>query len=139
MPSQGAGGSSELCEFDGLPAHTRVWIGGHDLEGKRIAHRRSSAAQRPATGPIDLAVITPRSVDEAVYFADKLRDRLAPGAAIWILRRERSAESEHATGETLRSLSAALTKLGLMETGVSSIEEEYEIVRFTSARREASE
>jgi hypothetical protein len=40
---------------------------------------------RPPTGPLDAAFITPRSVDEALHFARKLRARMAPTGALWII------------------------------------------------------
>jgi len=40
---------------------------------------------RPKDGPIDVAVIVPKTVDEAVYFAGKVLNRLVRSGTVWIL------------------------------------------------------
>ncbi len=69
----------------GVTPGLRVWVGGHNPNAKREVQERLAGTVRPQTGRIDLAFITPQSVDEAVYFASKLRNRLAAGGAIWVV------------------------------------------------------
>ncbi len=67
---------------------TRVWVGGHDIETKRRLQRYLAGTVRPASGPIDVALITPQTADEARYFVAKVAVRLAPHGAIWVVTRE---------------------------------------------------
>lgn len=67
-----------------VTADTRIWVGGHNMGTKRAVAAVLDAARRPPTGPIDLAVIAPASVEEAIYFAEKVWPRLEDRASLWI-------------------------------------------------------
>ncbi len=69
-----------------LAPESRVWVGGHNLDARRVVERHLKDAIRPTLGPLDVAFITPNSADEAAYFASKLLERLAEGACIWVVR-----------------------------------------------------
>lgn len=69
---------------------TRLWLGGHFAAARRLLELDVKGLPRPATGPIDIAMITPVSVDEAVYFAIKLASRLEAGGSVWIVVRDKN-------------------------------------------------
>ena len=56
----------QIAEQLGMQAEMRVWIGGHQIEAKRIIEPYLTNATRPPTGEIDIAFITPESLDEAL-------------------------------------------------------------------------
>lgn len=63
----------------------RVWVGGRNRSVKTILENRLPPTRRPPTGPLDMALIVPRSIDEAIYFADKVSSRLVPGGTLWVM------------------------------------------------------
>lgn len=79
-------GENESVEalFDLAPG-ARVWVGGHDREARRAVERLVGSAWRLPRGPIDAAFVTPESVDEAEYFADKALSRLSPEGRVWVV------------------------------------------------------
>lgn len=85
MTSSDRKGPPTTAELWGVTPGLRVWVGGHDPNAKREVEKRLAGAVRPQTGCIDLAFITPQSVDEAVYFAGKLRVRLVADGALWVV------------------------------------------------------
>ena len=70
----------------GVRAGTRVWVGGHSVTAKRALAPHLAGTTRPPTGPVERAFVTPVSVDEAVYFATKVRDRLVDDGILWVVR-----------------------------------------------------
>ena len=68
-----------------IDSESRVWIGGHDARARRVIESLVASAQRPPTGPIDVAVITPTSAAEAAYFAGKLANRLSRDSFVWVV------------------------------------------------------
>lgn len=64
----------------------RLWIGGQDRGARRLVEAAMSGAPRPREGLIDIAFITPKDADEAVYFATKILSRMADRGTIWIAR-----------------------------------------------------
>ena len=62
-----------------------MWGGGPNVDAGRAIEVHLSGAIRPPTGTIELGLIAPLSIDEALYFADKLRSRLAPKGGVWIV------------------------------------------------------
>jgi len=62
----------------------RIWIGGHNSKARFALENRLRGAVRPLVGELEAAFLTPESMDEAVYFAQKLRPRLAPSGILWI-------------------------------------------------------
>ncbi len=85
MTSSDRNGSPTTPKLWGITPGLRVWVGGHDQNARREVEDRLAGAARPQTGRIDLAFITPQSVDEAVYFAGKLRNRLVANGALWVV------------------------------------------------------
>lgn len=83
-PTERQPAAEEAARILGAEAELRVWLGGRCIAVRRRAERWLAGAIRPPTGKIDLAVVCPESVDEAVYFADKLRKRLACDASVWV-------------------------------------------------------
>lgn len=88
----------------------RVWIGGHNREARRFIERALAGknAIRPAEGPIDVAFITPETVDEAVYFLAKLAPRVPVDGVIQIVFRAHPAADSDA--EPSRSFVNELTE-----------------------------
>ncbi|MCG3129828.1 MAG: hypothetical protein FLDDKLPJ_00563 [Phycisphaerae bacterium] len=66
------------------PGNQRVWIGGHDRNVRRLVEAAMEGTPRPADGPLDCAVVTPRDADEAEYFAAKAARRLRPTGLIYV-------------------------------------------------------
>jgi hypothetical protein len=62
-----------------------VWVGGRDLVARRAVESCLPPVQRPPTGPLDAAFITPASLDEALYFAGKVAERMRPTGSVWIV------------------------------------------------------
>jgi hypothetical protein len=62
-----------------------VWLGGNDVAVRQVLENSLSSAHRPAGGPLDVAFVTPLSVDEAVYFACKLKKRFRASGELWIV------------------------------------------------------
>ncbi len=81
---------SELAEKLGVRPGLRVWLGGQDVATRRIVEQAVKGTIRPPTGSIDLAVICPVSLDEALYFAKKLQPRLVPSASCRVVTRKES-------------------------------------------------
>jgi hypothetical protein len=81
------GGHSESEWVLGSMAGRRVWIGGNNRDARRSVEKRMADfdVHRSPTGPLDLAIITPGSVDEAVYFLEKLRERLTDKSRVWVV------------------------------------------------------
>lgn len=93
---------------------SRVWIGGHDRAARRIAGSWLGHQPHPPTGPIDVAVITPKSIQEAIYFAEKLRDRLRPAGVLWIMASSPGICVDH-SGESLAEFTTAMQGIGYAE------------------------
>ena len=74
----------------GLGPMTRLWLGGHLGAARKLLELGVKGLPRPATGPIDIAMIPPVSVDEAVYFASKLASRLGSAGGVWIVVRDKN-------------------------------------------------
>jgi hypothetical protein len=119
-----------LAKQWGVTAATRIWIGGHDLDARREVSIRLVGAARPATGPIDLAFITPLTVDEALYFAEKLRPRLTPGGAVWIVHGETDDSEQDATHLTAAQLAVAAAARGWTAAREVPISERSSSTRF---------
>lgn len=79
-----------IAEQLGIRNDMRVWIGGHQIQAKRMIEPYLSFATKPPAGEIDIAFITPETLEEAVYFAEKIQSRLTPTATIWIILSNKS-------------------------------------------------
>lgn len=91
-----------------FPPGTRTWLGGHDLTARREVHNRLKATIELVSGSIDVAIITPLSTDEAVYFAQKVAGRLQDQGPIWISRprstKTPARASSNPTAEFIRTM-----------------------------------
>lgn len=85
-----------IAERLGTVSGARVWVGGHAARPKRELNKHLDGTLRPPTGPIDVGLITPQTVEEAAYFARKLLRRLEPGALLWVVFP--AVESEELSG-----------------------------------------
>lgn len=74
-----------IAEQLGIRNDMRVWIGGHQIQAKQIIEPYLIFATKPPAGEIDIAFITPETLEEALYFAEKIQSRLTPTATIWII------------------------------------------------------
>jgi hypothetical protein len=96
----------------GLVEGARVWVGGHNLNAKRVIAPFLTKTIRPARGPIDTAFLTPQSADEAIYFAAKLWNRMGPGGRLWIVWPISPDRDVQAVDVTLGQLRAFLADTG---------------------------
>lgn len=117
----------------GVTTTTRVWIGGQDLDARREVEDRLVGVVRPATGPIDLAFVTPLTVDEALYFASKLRPRLAPSGAVWIVHSAHAASPQPGPGVTPENLDVTMAAQRWNRTRDLDLDEIYASTRFEPA------
>ena len=108
-------------------SQSRVWVGGHDARARRVIESLVALAERPATGAIDVAVITPKSADEAVYFAAKLVKRLSPDSVVWVV------VSSGETGPS-SAIVTGLAELGLVASGRVAIDDAFLAVGFETLR-----
>ena len=74
-----------LAKHLNIKPNTRIWVGGNCIETKRAIAPYLAPSSRSAHGPIDVAIITPESTEEALYFANKLRKRLDQDATVWVM------------------------------------------------------
>ena len=114
----------------GLSVGSRVWIGGHNAAAKRMIQAHLAGMARPPTGPIDAGFIAPASADEAIYFADKLRPRLRPGGAVWIVY-PATCSTDHAEFDgTRQDLITGLSELGFSESCPAKPTDDYTSLSF---------
>ena len=83
----------------GVKPESRVWVGGHNVAARRATEIHLAGTARPPTGPIDLAFIAPESIDEAVYFAQKISPRLVQDAVIWVVWPKAAIPKEERTDD----------------------------------------
>jgi hypothetical protein len=131
MPGQRDETPISTLEAWGLAPGKRVWVGG----GNASAHREVESLlladiERPPTGPIDLAILTPQSTDEAVYFARKLRPRLRPHAPLWIVFPKRGNPHEQEFTGNLDEMIIAFFELGFSEAMRAAVGEDYSSTAF---------
>ena len=104
----------------GITSAMSVWIGGHQIEAKRAIEPYLLPTTRPATGPIDVAFITPETPEEAVYFTDKIAPRLVQNAMIWVI--DSIDPLQHDTHQTLLS---TMNKSNYVETKKVKLSESF--------------
>jgi len=114
----------------GIRPGLRVWVGGHNLKAKLAAAKYLAETVRPLMGPIDLGLLTPASVDEAQYFADKLRSRLAPAGMIWIVIPRTSFPLETQSPSELADFIAAMLARGFVQIGEAALDDLYTSIGF---------
>ncbi len=105
----------------GINNDDRVWIGGHQLEAKKLATTICVGITKPPTGPLDAAIITPITSEEAAYFATKLQSRLISGGNIWIIVAENTDHNAQASQTTLESLTDDCAREALKTTGLQFV------------------
>jgi hypothetical protein len=104
---------------------SRIWVGGNNTEARREIELLVGEAQRPPEGELDCAIIAPLTTDEAVYFARKVRSRLAPRRAIWIVYPKRGSSAPDQLTGNFDDMVVALFELGFAEVGVAALNEIY--------------
>lgn len=90
----------------------RIWLGGHNQTTKAILESMLPGTHRPPTGPLDVAYIVPRSIDEAVYFAGKVSTRLVRGGEIWVIVPGCTSEDESPPADMLLVQAETLASAG---------------------------
>jgi hypothetical protein len=114
-------GEGRLLPFE-LGLGSRVWVSGHQSRTRQFVERllAERVITRPARGPIDVAMIVPRTCDEAGYFIGKICERLAPDCLAWIFVNEREPPS---VDEVLSAASLAEMKIDRYESiGVARLD-----------------
>jgi len=106
-------------------SHARVWIGGHDVAARQILEEKLVDAERPPEGPLDAAFITPQSVEEAGYFARKLRSRLMPNAVVWVVQSKIGAVGVASRSDSADDVVLEMFRGGFSEAGRAAIDERY--------------
>ena len=98
-----------------------MWVGGHNIGSRREIEEHLTGTARPPTGPIDLAFISPESIDEAAYFAKKITPRLVEGAVIWVVWPKAATPKEKAAinvTDLNRSMAEHRAAFGLEAAGL---------------------
>lgn len=114
----------------GVPDGGRVWVGGHNLEARRAAESLLVNVTHPPEGPIDRGFITPQTVDEAVYFAVKLRPRLIPGGVVWVVVPQRFGAAGKGFSGTRDELQMAMFERGFLDRRGAIIDETFRSIGF---------
>ena len=113
-----------------LDASSRVWVGGHNLNARTELERHLLEVSRPPEGPLDVAFITPNAPDEAVYFAGKLRTRLALGASLWVVLPLSHAPHAAEFNGSRDDLIVGMFERGFAEAGTATIGDGYTAIGF---------
>lgn len=96
-------------EWLGVGPQHRLWVGGHNATLRAQIERAVQGCPRPTRGEIDVALLTPASSDEALYFSGKLRSRISPQGVLIVLIPE-ALPFGHDRSKT--QLAEAIEKLG---------------------------
>jgi hypothetical protein len=103
----------------------RVWSGGHNAEAKRVVEKFLQGTSRPPEGPIDLALVVPKTTDEAVYFIGKLRRRLLPTSQIFVVIPKPDSRMQAEFDGSAEELKLAISRMGVDEIGVVDLPDDY--------------
>lgn len=109
----------------GLRPGSRVWLGGNNVAARGYAETLLPDVVRPPEGPLDVALITPSTADEAVYFAQKLLPRLSAEGRIWIVYPFRGSARDGEFQGSVDELAVDLFRAGLEESGTSPVGPDY--------------
>jgi hypothetical protein len=109
----------------GITPGSRVWIGGNNTDARREIEILAGDAQRPPTGEIDRGFIAPLSVEECVYFARKIRPRLAQDGSIWVVYPKRGSGKEADFSGSFENLVVDLFELGFTESGRANLTSDF--------------
>lgn len=108
----------------------RLWVGGHNLAAKREIEKHLTGTVRPATGPVEMAFITPDVIDEAVYFASKIRLRLTPEGSLCVVVQERDPAEATPQFFSSEELVSRLKTAGYCKTDVVPLGGLFRVIRF---------
>lgn len=103
----------------------RIWVGGNNVNARREIELLIGEAQRPPEGELDVALVAPLTADEALYFTRKIRSRLVPGGAAWIVYPKRGTPAEAEFTGNFDDLVVAFFELGFVEAGVAGVSDLY--------------
>lgn len=117
-----------------FPPQGRLWIGGHNLAARRWVEQQLEQHTRPPTGPLDGAIVTPQTVDEAGYFAEKVLPRLVDRGALWIVIDEQ-AVVDFSIANFSDEIARRMAELGLQRATVVKFGGPYECVAFIRTTR----
>lgn len=109
----------------GITPTSKIWVGGNNVEARREIELLVGHLERPPTGQIDIAFVSPSTTDEAVYFARKLRPRLTPGSSVWIVYPKRGSPVEQNFAGKFEDMIVALFELDYVEIGRAHLVGEY--------------
>lgn len=124
-------GKSLLTES--LIVGIRVWSGGHHVTARQTVDQFLGVVDRPPTGPIDIGFITPQSVEEGLYFAGKLRARLAPAGTIWIVYPKAARQELNAVSGFTEDMVLGMFERGYVEAGNADIGEGFMCIGFRTS------
>lgn len=114
----------------GVPDGGRVWVGGHNQGARRAVEALLVNVTHPPEGPLDRAFITPQTVDEATYFAGKIRVRLVPDGVIWIVVPQRFGAVDAGFSGTRDELQMAMFERGFLDRRGAIIDETFRSIGF---------
>lgn len=114
----------------GVPDGGRVWVGGHNLAARRAVEALLLNVTHPPEGPIDRAFITPQTVDEAGYFAVKLRTRLVPDAVVWVVVPQRFGAAGLGFAGTRDELQMAMFERGFLDRRGAILDDNFRSIGF---------
>lgn len=120
----------DLHEARLVTVGARVWVGGHDSSARRATQRCLAETIRAPSGPLDAAIITPQSADEAVHFAQKLHNRLAPNGTVWIIQRRQTDISDEQMNASGGERDRVLRRCGLVRRAEQTVDDEYTAVGY---------
>lgn len=82
------------------------------MEARRIIEPQLVDCIRPPTGPLDAAFICPLTIDEAVYFAQKLMPRLVSAGRITVLTRQEDGQESLLDGIVVDVMTQQFFEIG---------------------------
>lgn len=113
-----------------IPQDARLWIGGQNRASRRIVERALSLPRVLPNGPLDGAILTPLTAEEAVYFASKLLPRLTPEATVWVVCASESASPGTSSAPLVQQVEVALLATSFVSTAIDNLEAPYVAVGF---------
>ena len=130
MTQEGQPTSSTIARRWGVRPGMRIWFGGRNLHAKRAAAEHLAGTLRPPTGPVEQVFITPKTVDEAVYFVNKLRHRLASGGSVWVIYPRPGAPRSREFHGQPPDLTTQLAEHGFIKTDTVPVGDDHLSSRF---------
>lgn len=130
MPRHETSTTASITETWGIRPGLRVWVGGHNVAARQEIETHAAGTERPATGPIDLGLLSPETPDEALYFAGKLRGRLSPGAMVWIVYPNPRAAGGEAFAGGIEEIIVGMFERGFGEIGRGPVPQQFAMIGF---------